>query len=248
MIPLDLSLFGTDPWWLVVIKVLVLFVVLLVWTIFNVWYERRLVGKMQHRLGPIMNGPFGLGQALADGAKLIAKEDFRPKNADKFVFNLAPVLTGVAAFTCWTVIPFSGELELFGVTTRLQVADLPVSAIFILASASIGIYGIVLAGWAGNSTYSFLGSMRSTAQMISFVAERRPRRVALITECSMSDNIAAANPDLDLIRPCNLCPHMKRNTLGAIRRALETMTNEVTIDPAVAARARAAVDRMLEVR
>ncbi|HMR12826.1 MAG TPA: NADH-quinone oxidoreductase subunit NuoH [Arachnia sp.] len=157
-----------DPWWLVLIKVVALFVVLLLWTIFNVWYERRLVGKMQHRLGPIMNGPFGLGQALADGAKLIAKEDFRPKNADGFVFNLAPVLTGVAAFTCWTVIPFSGELELFGVTTRLQVADLPVSAIFILASASIGIYGIVLAGWAGNSTYSFLGSIRSTAQMISY--------------------------------------------------------------------------------
>ena len=163
-----MGIFLNDPWWLVLIKVVALFVVLLLWTIFNVWYERRLVGKMQHRLGPIMNGPFGLGQALADGAKLIAKEDFRPKNADKFVFNLAPVLTGVAAFTCWTVIPFSGELELFGVTTRLQVADLPVSAIFILASASIGIYGIVLAGWAGNSTYSFLGSMRSTAQMISY--------------------------------------------------------------------------------
>ena len=163
-----MGIFLNDPWWLVLIKVVALFVVLLLWTIFNVWYERRLVGKMQHRLGPIMNGPFGLGQALADGAKLIAKEDFRPKNADGFVFNLAPVLTGVAAFTCWTVIPFSGELELFGVTTRLQVADLPVSAIFILASASIGIYGIVLAGWAGNSTYSFLGSMRSTAQMISY--------------------------------------------------------------------------------
>ena len=106
MIPLDLSLFGTDPWWLVVIKVLVLFVVLLVWTIFNVWYERRLVGKMQHRLGPIMNGPFGLGQALADGAKLIAKEDFRPEKADKWVFNLAPVLTGAAAFTtCCKLTP-----------------------------------------------------------------------------------------------------------------------------------------------
>ena len=88
----------------------------------------------------------------------------------------------------------------------------------------------------------------STAQMISFVAERRPRRVALITECSMSDNVAQEYPDVEFVRPCNLCPHMKRNTLGAIRRALETMTNEVTIDPAVAARARAAVDRMLEVR
>ena len=163
-----MGIFLNDPWWLILIKVVALFVVLLVWTIFNVWYERRLVGKMQHRLGPIMNGPFGLGQALADGAKLLVKEDFRPAKADKWVFNLAPVLTAVAAFTCWTVIPFSGELELFGVTTRLQVADLPVAAVFILASASIGIYGIVLAGWAGNSTYSFLGSVRSTAQMVSY--------------------------------------------------------------------------------
>ncbi|CAL8976928.1 NADH-quinone oxidoreductase subunit H [Tessaracoccus sp. O5.2] len=163
-----MNIFFQDPWWLILIKVVAVFVILLVWTIFNVWYERRLVGKMQHRLGPIMNGPFGLGQALADGAKLLAKEDFRPKNADKWVFNLAPILTGVAAFTTWTVIPFGGEVEMFGVTTRLQVTDLPVSTLFILAIASIGIYGIVLAGWAGNSTYSFLGSIRSTAQMISY--------------------------------------------------------------------------------
>ena len=160
--------FFNDPWWLILIKVVALFVILLVWTIFNVWYERRLVGKMQHRLGPIMNGPFGLGQALADGAKLLVKEDFRPKNADKLIFSLAPVLTAVAAFTCWTVIPFGGKVTMFGVETRLQVTDLPVAAVFILAIASIGIYGIVLAGWAGNSTYSFLGSIRSTAQMISY--------------------------------------------------------------------------------
>lgn len=163
-----MNIFFQDPWWLILIKVVALFVVLLVWTIFNVWYERRLVGKMQHRLGPIMNGPFGLGQALADGAKLLVKEDFRPKNADKWVFNLAPILTAVAAFTTWTVIPFGGEVEMFGVTTRIQVTDLPVATLFILAVASIGIYGIVLAGWAGNSTYSFLGSIRSTAQMISY--------------------------------------------------------------------------------
>ena len=92
------NIFFQDPWWLILIKVVALFVILLVWTIFNVWYERRLVGKMQHRLGPIMNGPFGLGQALADGAKLLVKEDFRPKNADKIIFSLAPVLTAVAAF------------------------------------------------------------------------------------------------------------------------------------------------------
>jgi quinolinate synthase len=87
----------------------------------------------------------------------------------------------------------------------------------------------------------------STAQMLDFVVQRRPRQVTLITECSMSDNIAAQHPEIDFVRPCNLCPHMKRNSLAKIRRALETMTHEVTIDPAVADRARLAVDRMLAV-
>ena len=163
-----MNVFFYDPWWMILLKVVVLFVILLVWTIFNVWYERRLVGKMQHRLGPIMNGPLGLGQAVADGSKALLKEDFRPKNTDKWVYNLAPLLTGVAAFTTWTVMPFGGEVEIFGVTTRLQVTDLPVAVLFVIAIASIGIYGIVLAGWASNSTYSFLGSIRSSAQMISY--------------------------------------------------------------------------------
>lgn len=157
-----------DPWWLILIKVVLLFVILLTWTIFNVWYERRLVGKMQHRLGPVMNGPFGLGQALADGMKLLFKEDFRPKHTDKWVFNLAPLLTGVAAFTAWAVIPWGGEVTMFGVETRLQLADFPVAVLFVLAIASIGIYGIVLAGWSSGSPYALLGSMRSSAQMISY--------------------------------------------------------------------------------
>ncbi len=168
MTPLDLALFGTDPWWLVLIKVVVLFVVLLVWTIFNVWYERRLVGKMQHRLGPIMNGPFGLLQAVADGSKLIMKEDFRPKSADRVLFTLAPLIAGTAAFTAWAVIPFGGEVEIFGVRTRLQLTDLPISVLVILAVASVGIYGFVLAGWSSNSPYSLLGALRSSAQMISY--------------------------------------------------------------------------------
>ena len=115
-----------------------------------------------------MHGPFGLAQALADGMKLLVKEDFRPQHTDKWVFNLAPILTGMAAFTTWTVIPFGGQVEIFGVPTRLQVTDLPVAVLFVLAIASIGIYGIVLAGWASSSTYAFLGAMRSSAQMISY--------------------------------------------------------------------------------
>lgn len=157
-----------DPWWLVLIKVVVLFVVLLVWTIFNVWYERRLVGKMQHRLGPIMNGPLGLGQALADGMKLLIKEDFMPSMVDRVLFTVAPLIAGTAAFTAWAVIPFGGEVEIFGVRTLLQLTDLPVGVLVLLAVTSVGIYGFVLAGWASNSPYSLLGGLRSSAQMISY--------------------------------------------------------------------------------
>ncbi|MDR1791436.1 MAG: NADH-quinone oxidoreductase subunit NuoH [Propionibacteriaceae bacterium] len=157
-----------DPWWMIVIKVVVLFVLLLAWTIFNVWYERRLVGKMQHRKGPIMNGPFGLGQALADGMKALIKEDFMPSMVDKVLFTLAPIISGTAAFTAWALIPFGGEVEIFGVTTKLQVADLPVGVLVILAVTSVGIYGFVLAGWSSNSPYPLLGALRSSAQMISY--------------------------------------------------------------------------------
>jgi len=157
-----------DPWWLILIKVVVLFVVLLVWTIFNVWYERRLVGKMQHRLGPIMNGPLGLGQALADGMKLLIKEDFIPSMVDKVLFVLAPMIAGTAAFTAWAVIPFGGEVDMFGIRTYLQLADLPVGVLVLLAVTSVGIYGFVLAGWSSNSPYSLLGALRSSAQMISY--------------------------------------------------------------------------------
>ncbi|MDR2929930.1 MAG: NADH-quinone oxidoreductase subunit NuoH [Propionibacteriaceae bacterium] len=167
MNPIEVS-FGTDPWWIVTIKVVVMFVFLLVFTIFNVWFERRVVGKMQQRKGPIMNGPLGLAQALADGTKLLLKEDFRPTGADKVVFTLAPILTGTAAFTAWSVMPLGGEVSIFGVRTHLQLTDLPMGVLFILSVAAVGIYGIVLAGWASTSEYSKVGSIRSTAQMISY--------------------------------------------------------------------------------
>lgn len=161
-------LFGNDPWWIVLIKVVGVFVLLLTWTIFEVWFERRILGKMQNRQGPIMNGPFGLGQALGDGVKLLFKEDFRPARTDAIVFTLAPMLTAVAAFSSWSVIPLGGEVQMFGVTTRLQVTDLPVGALMVIAIAGIGFYGFVLAGWASSGTYSLLGSMRATAQLISY--------------------------------------------------------------------------------
>ncbi len=170
MIPADISIFMNDPWWIVQIKVVGVVVLLLTWTIFNVWYERRLVAKMQHRLGPIMNPIWlgGLGQALGDGLKLMFKEDFAPGMVDRVLFTIAPILAGVCAFGAWSVIPLGGEVNMFGVTTRLQVTDMPVSALLLLAMSSVAVYGFVLAGWSSNSPYSLLGSLRSSAQMISY--------------------------------------------------------------------------------
>jgi NADH-quinone oxidoreductase subunit H len=168
--PLDLSLFLADRWWVVLIKAVFALVFLLVMTLFTIWFERRVVGFMQHRKGPTMNGPFGLLQSLADGMKLMFKEDFTPKAAEKVVFMLAPFITAVPAITAFAVIPIAGPVRVpfTDIVTPLQVSDLPVSVLFIVAVASIGVYGIVLAGWSSGSTYALLGALRSSAQVISY--------------------------------------------------------------------------------
>jgi len=160
--------FGEDPWWIIAIKVLFIFVVLVLFTLFNVWAERRVVARMQHRVGPNRVGPFGLLQSLADGVKLALKEDVVPRNADKVVFWLAPVISTVTAFMTFAVIPLAGEVSIFGVTTRLQLTDMSVAVLYILAVTAIGVYGLVLAGWSSGSTYPLLGGLRSSAQVISY--------------------------------------------------------------------------------
>ena len=166
----DLSAFGRDPVWLVVLKAVLIFVVLVLFTLFNIWFERRVVARMQHRIGPNVNGPFGLLQSLADGVKLALKEDIIPKAADKVVFILAPVVSTIPAFLAFAVIPFGPEVRVpfTDIRTPLQLTDMPVGVLFILAISSIGIYGIVLGGWSSGSTYSLLGGLRSSAQMISY--------------------------------------------------------------------------------
>jgi NADH-quinone oxidoreductase subunit H len=166
----SLSAFGHDSLWVVIVKAVLIFVVLVLLTLFNIWFERRVVARMQHRIGPNVHGPFGLLQSLADGVKLALKEDIIPTAADKVVFILAPVLSTVPAFLAFAVIPFGPEVTIpfTHIRTPLQLTDMPVGVLFILAISSIGIYGIVLGGWSSGSTYSLLGGLRSSAQMISY--------------------------------------------------------------------------------
>ncbi|HET6938914.1 MAG TPA: NADH-quinone oxidoreductase subunit NuoH, partial [Nocardioides sp.] len=166
--PMALEQFGHDPWWIILIKSVMIFVILVLLTLFNIWWERRVVARMQHRIGPNVHGPFGLLQSLADGVKLALKEDIVPTAADKMVFILAPILATVPAFVTFSVIPFGPEVNFFGTETPLQLTDMPVAVLFVMAIASIGIYGIVLGGWSSGSTYSLLGGLRSSAQMISY--------------------------------------------------------------------------------
>jgi len=166
----DLSAFGVDPWWLIIAKTVLVFVLLVVMTLFTIWAERKVVARMQHRIGPKYHGPFGLLQSLADGIKLALKEDVVPTGADKVVFFIAPVISATAAFAAFAVIPLGPVVGIpfTDVQTPLQLADLPVAVLYILAVGAVGVYGIVLAGWSSGSTYALLGGLRSSAQVISY--------------------------------------------------------------------------------
>ncbi|WFE37949.1 NADH-quinone oxidoreductase subunit NuoH [Micromonospora sp. WMMD998] len=160
--------FGKDPWWLVLGKIVFAFAFGLLATLLGVWFERRVVGRMAVRPGPNQVGPFGLLQTLADGLKMAFKEDILPRAADKVVFFFAPTISVISAVTALSVIPFGPSVSIFGHWTPLQVTDVPVAVLVILACSSMGVYGVVLGGWASGSTYPLLGGLRSSAQMISY--------------------------------------------------------------------------------
>ena len=164
----DLSIFGTDPGIVIAIKVLGIFAIMVVMTLLTIWAERRVVGRMQMRIGPNRVGPFGLLQSLMDGIKLALKEEIIPKGVHFAVYAIAPVIAVTAAFLTFAVIPFGPEVSILGHVTPLQLTDFPVSVLYVLAVASVGIYGIVLAGWSSGSIYPLLGGLRSSAQMISY--------------------------------------------------------------------------------
>ena len=162
------QLLADDPWWLVLLKAVVILLIGPILTIFLIVWERKAVGRMQNRPGPNRVGPNGYLQSLADAIKLPFKEQIIPDTADRKVYFLAPVLSAVPALIGLSAIPFGPEVSIFGERTVLQLVDLPVGVLIILACSSIGVYGIVLAGWASGSPYPLLGALRSAAQVISY--------------------------------------------------------------------------------
>ena len=163
---------------IVLLKVVVAFAVLLIGVMAMVWFERKLIADMQNRIGPNRAGPWGLLQTLADGIKLFFKEDSKPDSADLTVFKLAPYLSLVPAFLTFAIIPVAGNfmdggtgtIELFGHTTYAQLADPPIGILLALAMSSVAVYGVMLAGWSSGSKYPLLGSVRASAQMVSYEA------------------------------------------------------------------------------
>lgn len=160
--------FSADTWWIVLIKAVAIIVFLLVSVLIAIWFERKVVGRMQIRPGPNVHGPFGLFQSMADAMKLLFKEDIMVSTANRLVYVVAPMISVFCSLLVFAVIPFGPAVNMFGITTPLQLTDFPVAVLYILAAAALGVYGIVLGGWSSGTTYPLLGAVRSTAQVISY--------------------------------------------------------------------------------
>jgi NADH-quinone oxidoreductase subunit H len=153
---------------IVIAKCVITFLLLNITLAIVVWGERKILADMQSRIGPNRAGPYGILQSIADGVKLLMKEDIRPLNADKLVYPIAPMVSAVPAFLAFTVVPFGDKFTLFGHEIILQLADLNIGILFFLSMGSIAVYGVALAGWASGSKYPLIGAVRATAQMISY--------------------------------------------------------------------------------
>ena len=178
-----LASFDTVGWILLIARVVVIFVALLLGVMATVWIERKVIAAMQVRVGPDRAGPFGALQTLADGVKLLFKEGITPETADLPVYILAPVAAMVPALLAFAVIPFGPPVILFGHVVPFQVSDLSVGILWVLAMASVAVYGVMLAGWASGSNYPLLGSVRSTAQMISYEVGMSLALIAVVMYC-----------------------------------------------------------------
>ncbi|MGE4496607.1 MAG: NADH-quinone oxidoreductase subunit NuoH [Deferribacterales bacterium] len=151
-----------------IIKILIIVTVILLAVAYMTYAERKVIGAMQVRLGPMHTGPYGLLQPIADAVKLIAKEDLTPDMVDRPVFILAPLLTMVPALAGFAVIPFADNFTMFGMEIKPYITDLNIGLLYVLAISSVGTYGVIMSGWASNSKYALLGSLRSSAQVLSY--------------------------------------------------------------------------------
>lgn len=149
-------------------KILLVFGVVQLMIISMIWLERKIMAHMQVRLGPMRVGPHGLLQPIADGIKLLFKEDIIPAKASKFLFIVAPAMAVIPSMLTFAVIPFGNKVQIFGYSVDLVITDINIGFLYIFGVSSLGIYGIVMAGWASNNKYSLLGGIRSAAQMISY--------------------------------------------------------------------------------
>ncbi|KDN19693.1 NADH-quinone oxidoreductase subunit NuoH [Amycolatopsis rifamycinica] len=191
------ALLADDPLWLILLKCVVILLIGPIMTIFLIVWERKAVGRMQNRPGPNRVGPGGYLQSLADAIKLPFKEQIIPDTADRKVYFLAPVMCVVPSLIALSAIPFGPVVSIFGERTVLQLLDLPVSALVILACSSIGVYGIVLAGWSSGSPYPLLGGMRSAAQVISYEIAMGLSIVAVILQAgslNLADIVGKQQP------------------------------------------------------
>ncbi len=155
---------------ILIVKVIVVFALLLVSVLIYIWFMRKVIADMQSRIGPDQAGPFGILQTLADGVKLFFKEHSTPTAADRPVYLLAPFVSALAAFLAFAIVPFGGIVRLGTHVTFLQLADPPVGVLWLLAMSGLGVYGVMLAGWSSGSKYPLLGSVRASAQVLSYEA------------------------------------------------------------------------------
>ena len=155
---------------IVIGKTIVTFALLLIAVLFYIWFLRKAIADMQNRVGPDNAGPFGILQTLADGIKLFFKEQSIPRSADKYVFLIAPYLSMLPAFLAFSIVPIGGKVSIAGHTTYLQLAELPFGVLWLLAMSGLGFYGVLLAGWSSGSKYPLLGSVRASAQLLSYEA------------------------------------------------------------------------------
>ncbi len=188
---------------LIVVKVVVVTMILFGLPLPLTWLERKVAGHIQVRLGPWRVGPHGLLQPFADMIKLLMKEDIVPDRADKFLFTIAPLLAMVPAFAVFVAIPF-GENIMIPVINKevsLYISDMNVGILYILAISGLGIYGIILGGWASNSKYSLIGGLRSSAQMISYEISISFAAIGVLKPCRDSQEPERKPPSMELLLP-----------------------------------------------